>query len=48
VRKITAACPSEAFAKPAKPRRILVFSRCENFTHHSISVAEKALTILGE
>ena len=48
IAKITTACPSEALAKPAKPRKILVFSRCENFTHHSISVAERALTILGE
>ena len=48
ISKITTACPSEALAKPAKPRKILVFSRCENFTHHSISVAERALTILGE
>lgn len=48
VAQITAACPSEPAAKPAKPRKILIFSRCENFTHHSISVAEKALTILGE
>ena len=48
VAKITAACPSEPLARPEKPRKILVFGRCENFTHHSISVAEKALTILGE
>jgi len=48
IAKITAACPGEPFAKPEKPRKILIFSRCENFTHHSISVAEKALTILGE
>jgi type 1 glutamine amidotransferase len=48
VEKITAACPSEPMAKAVRPRRILIFSRCENFTHHSISVAEKALAILGE
>ncbi|MEI7732102.1 MAG: ThuA domain-containing protein [Verrucomicrobiota bacterium] len=48
VTKMTAACPNEPLAKPEKPRKILVFGRCENFTHHSISVAEKALTILGE
>ncbi|HEX8916577.1 MAG TPA: ThuA domain-containing protein, partial [Humisphaera sp.] len=48
VARITAAAPAEPAAKPAKPRRILVFSRCENFTHHSISVAERALTILGQ
>ncbi|MCX5682343.1 MAG: ThuA domain-containing protein [Planctomycetota bacterium] len=48
IAQITAACPDEPVAKPEKPRRILIFSRCENFTHHSITVAEKALAILGE
>lgn len=48
IAKITAACPTEALAKPAKERKILVFSRCENFTHHSITVAHEALKILGE
>ena len=48
IAKITAACPGEPLAKPERPRKILIFSRCESFTHHSISVAEKALAILGE
>jgi type 1 glutamine amidotransferase len=48
IAKITAACPNDPLAKPEKPRKILVFSRCENFTHHSISVADKALSSLGE
>lgn len=48
IAKITAACPAEPLAKSEKARKILIFSRCESFTHHSISVAEKALTILGE
>ncbi len=48
IANITAACPKEPLAKPEKPRKLLVFSRCENFTHHSISVAERALTLLGE
>ncbi len=48
IAKITAACPKEPLAKPEKSRKILIFSRCENFTHHSISVAEKALALLGE
>ena len=48
VAKIIAACPSEPLAKPDKPRKIPIFSRCENFTHHSISVVEKALAPLGE
>ena len=48
IAKIAAACPAEPAAVPEKPRRVLIFSRCENFTHHSISVAEKALTMLGE
>ena len=48
IARITAACPAEPLAKPEKPRKILIFSRCETFTHHSISVAEKAFSILGE
>ena len=48
IAKITQACPAEPAAQPEKPRKILIFSRTENFTHDSISVAEKALTILGE
>ncbi len=48
ITKIRTACPDEPLAKPEKARKILIFSRCESFTHHSISVAEKALTILGE
>ena len=48
VDRITRACPDKPLAAPAKPRRLLIFSRTENFTHDAISVAEKALTILGE
>lgn len=48
IAKIKAACPSEPLVKPAKARKILVFSRCESFTHHSITVAHEAFRILGE
>lgn len=46
--KITAACPTEAPAKPLKPRKLLIFSRCEGFVHGAISVGNKAFIILGE
>jgi type 1 glutamine amidotransferase len=48
IAKITEACPEKPVVKPEKPRKVLIFSRCEGFTHDSISVAEKAFAILGE
>ncbi len=48
VARITEACPAEPIARPASPRRVLIFSRCEGFVHGSISVCDKALVIMGE
>ncbi len=46
--KIEAALPSEAYAKPEKPRKLLVFSRTNGFRHASIATGKIALTELGE
>jgi type 1 glutamine amidotransferase len=46
--KIEAALPSEAPAKPAKPRKILVFDRTEGFHHDSIPCGDKAIELMGE
>ncbi len=46
--KIEAALPSEAYAKPEKPRKLLVFSRTNGFRHASIATGKIALTELGK
>lgn len=46
--KIAAALPAEAFAKPAKARKLLVFSRTAGFRHASIATGKLALTELGK
>lgn len=46
--KIAGALPTEAYAKPAKPRKILVFSRTAGFRHSSISTGKIALAELGK
>ena len=46
--RIKEAMPSKAVAKPAKPRKMLVFWRCEGFYHQVIPVANEALKIMGE
>ena len=48
VDKIAAALPEKAPARPAKPRKVLLFSKTNGFRHGSISVGVKALTMLGE
>ena len=48
VAKIKEAMPSKAVAKPEKPRKMLVFWRCEGFYHSVIPVANAALEIMGE
>jgi hypothetical protein len=48
IAKITAAMPDKAVAKPAQPRKMLVFWRCETFFHTVIPVANEALKIMGE
>lgn len=48
VEKIAEAIPSEAYAKPGKPRKLLVFSRTNGFRHASIVTGKLALTEMGE
>ena len=45
--KIEEACPAEAFAKPAKKRTMLVFSRTNGYRHASIPTGKEALRTLG-
>ena len=45
---IAAALPKPARAKPAAPRKILVFYRTEGFVHKSIPFASHALQRMGE
>lgn len=46
--KIEKALPAEAKAKPAKPRKILVFWLCNGYFHENIPVANKALELMGK
>ncbi len=46
--QIRAAAPDKPVAKPAKPRKVLVYSQCTGFYHRSIPVVAKAVEILGE
>lgn len=45
--KIAAALPAEAYAKPAKPRKLLVFSKTNGYHHGSIATGKLAFTELG-
>lgn len=45
--KIAAAMPKEAYAKPVKARRMLVFSKTNGFRHASIATGKLAFTELG-
>lgn len=45
--KIAAAAPGEPAARPAKARKLLVFTLCKGFVHASIPVGAEAMTILG-
>jgi type 1 glutamine amidotransferase len=47
IEKMKAAAPDQAAAKPAKPRRMLVFNLCKGFRHSSIECGAKALEIMG-
>lgn len=47
VRRVTAAAPAVAPAKPAKPRKVLIYTACTGFAHDSIPIAAKAMEILG-
>jgi type 1 glutamine amidotransferase len=46
--KIRLAAPFDAPAPPAKPRKLLVFSRADGYVHDSIPWGAEALRILGE
>jgi type 1 glutamine amidotransferase len=48
IAKIKAAMPDKAVAKPAQPRKMLIFWKCETFFHTVIPVANEALQIMGE
>jgi type 1 glutamine amidotransferase len=48
IQKIEDAMPSKSTVKPAKPRKLLVFWRCEGFFHGSIPVVNEALKIMGK
>jgi type 1 glutamine amidotransferase/HEAT repeat protein len=48
IAKIRAAMPDKAVAKPAHPRKMLIFWKCETFFHTVIPVANEALKIMGE
>src|SRR5262249_53881668 len=48
IKKITAALPESAPAKPAKARKILIFTLAKGFVHSSIPVGAKALQMMGE
>jgi type 1 glutamine amidotransferase len=48
VQKIEKALPSKATVKPAGPRKLLVFWRCEGYFHTSIPVCNKALELIGQ
>jgi len=48
IAKIKQAMPDKPVVRPAKPRKMLVFWRCEGFYHRVIPVANKALEIMGQ
>jgi len=48
LQKIRSAVPDKPAVRPAKPRKILVFWRCEGFFHTSIPVVNEALKIMGQ
>jgi len=46
--KVTAAVPTQAPAKPSKPRKLLVFSLARGFVHSSIDIGARAFEIMGQ
>ncbi len=48
IKKVRAALPDKAPAKPVKDRKILVFTRCEGYVHSSIPLGAKAFAMMGE
>ncbi|HEU0115529.1 MAG TPA: ThuA domain-containing protein, partial [Thermomicrobiales bacterium] len=47
VDKMMAALPDKAPAKPAKPRKVLVYARAAGFVHSSIPLAAKTVEAIG-
>jgi hypothetical protein len=49
IQRIENALPDAAAAKPAKPRKVLIFWRCEGFFHgDGIAAGNKAFELMGE
>jgi type 1 glutamine amidotransferase len=48
IQKIENAMPTKPTVQPAKPRKMLVFWKCEGFFHTSIPVVNEALKIMGQ
>ncbi|MGD8501680.1 MAG: ThuA domain-containing protein, partial [Phycisphaerales bacterium] len=48
VQNIEKALPAKATVKPTKPRKLLVFWRCEGFYHGAIPVGNRALELMGK
>lgn len=48
IEKITQALPQKPFAKPEKPRKLLVFSKTNGFHHASIATGKIALEEMGK
>ena len=48
IKKITEAMPDKLPAKPAKPRKILVYSKCLGFYHGAIPTGNKCFEIMGK
>jgi len=47
LQQIEAALPQKATARPAKPRKLFIFTRTEGFTHSSIMYAARAVEMMG-
>jgi type 1 glutamine amidotransferase len=48
LKKIEAALPTEASAKPKKGRKLLIFTKATGFVHSSIPVGAKAFELMGQ
>ena len=48
IKKVTEAIPAKPTAKPAKPRKVLVFCLCEGFFHGCIPLGNEMIKIMGE
>ncbi len=48
IEKIEKAAPSKATVEPVKPRKLLIFNKCDGYKHSSIPYWDKALEIMGK